>query len=81
MNSEMTYWGHRTTVQKSNHIKWQVDFGTGENRRLIRGPPGPGAKKRTNKLDPHVTPNLGVEPGATLVGFECSHHCAIPAPC
>jgi len=39
-----------------------------------------GAEKRTNKLSPHLTPDLEIEPRATLVGGECSHHCAIPAP-
>ena len=38
----------------------------------------PGAEKRTNKLNPHIMPESN--PGHTLVGGECSYHCAIPAP-
>ena len=34
-----------------------------------------GAEKRTNKLNPHITPESN--PGH--IG-ECSHHCATPAP-
>ena len=38
-----------------------------------------GAKERTNnKLYPHMASMLGLETQATLVGGECSHHCAIP---
>ena len=40
-----------------------------------------GAGTRTNnKLNPHMTPRLGIELNTTLVGGECSHHCTIPAP-
>ena len=30
------------------------------------------------KLNPHMTPSLGNRTRATLMGGECSHHCAIP---
>ena len=37
------------------------------------------SEQRTNKLNTHMTPSLGIEPGATLIGGESSHHCASPA--
>ena len=36
--------------------------------------------KTNNKLNPHVTPALGIKTWATTLGVEHSHHCAIPAP-
>ena len=36
------------------------------------------AEKRTNKLNPHITPESN--PVHIGGGGECSHHCAIPAP-
>ena len=49
-----------------------IFFRRGENRSTRRKPLG--AQQRThNKLNPHMT-------RATLVGGECSHHCANPAP-
>ena len=35
--------------------------------------------RANNKVNSHMTPGPGVEHGATLVGGERSHHCAIPA--
>ena len=39
-----------------------------------------GAEKRTNKLNPHIKAGSENPTRATLVGGECSHHCATPAP-
>ena len=37
-----------------------------------------------NKLNPHMTPSPGIEPGPhwweAYMGGEYSHHCTIPAP-
>ena len=53
-------------------------------RRGKTGEPGEkplGARERTyNKLNPHMALTLGFEARATLVGRECSHHCATHAP-
>jgi len=35
--------------------------------------------ENNNKLNPHMAPGRN-RTRATLVGGECSHHCAIPAP-
>ena len=41
----------------------------------------PSERTRTNnKLNPHMNTGSGNQTQATLVGGECSHHCAIPAP-
>ena len=43
-------------------------------------------KKRSNRCviilvwEHMITPSRGIEHLVTLVGGECSHHCAIPAP-
>ena len=47
-----------------------VVFEERENRSTRRKPLG--AEYRTNKLNPDMTPDLGIEPRATLVGAECS---------
>ena len=39
-----------------------------------------GARARTNKTQPTSDAESGNRTRATLVGGECSHHCAIPAP-
>ena len=40
-----------------------------------------GARKRTNnKVNPHYDAESGNRTRASLVGGECFHHCAIPAP-
>ena len=36
--------------------------------------------RTNNKLNPHMAPSPGIEPRATLVGGECSHHCAMATP-
>ena len=55
------------TVNQINNIhnqvkfKFWVFFGERGNRSTRRKPLG--AEKRTNKLNPHLTPDLGIEPG------------------
>ena len=52
-----------------------------ENRSTWRKTLRAGSRT-TNKLDPHTVYDAesGNQTRATLVGGECSHHCAIPAP-
>ena len=48
---------------------WREENGSTRRKTL-------GARTRTNnKLNPHMTPRPGIEPGPHF-----SHHCAIPAP-
>ena len=37
-------------------------------------------ERTSNKPNPHMASMPGFEPGVTLVGGECSHHCASLAP-
>ena len=46
---------------------------------LVFEKPLGGEKRTNNKLNPHMTPVPGIEPGTALVGGERSHHCAISA--
>ena len=39
-----------------------------------------GAEWRANKLNPHMTPSQGIEPGPHWWEAECPHHCAVPVP-
>ena len=58
-----------------------VSFFLGEGATGVPGEKPPGEERRTdNKLNPHMTPGLGIE-WDLLVEGECSHHCPIPAPC
>ena len=51
-----------------------------EGRKLENPEKNPRSKARTNnKLNAHMALGWN-QTGATLVGGECSHHCAIPAP-
>ena len=51
-----------------------------ENQRTRRKTLGAGTRTN-NKLNPHVMPGPGIEPGPrAAVEGERSHHCAIPAP-
>ena len=53
----------------------------GEGKTGVTGEKPLAEEKRTNnKLNPHETPSPGIESRVALVGGECSHHCAIPAP-
>ena len=55
-------WGHcklKLTVNVNQVKCWFLR--RGENRSTRRKPFG--AEKRTNKLNPHVTPSLGIKPG------------------
>ena len=62
----------KSSLQKSSQM---VVFQERGNRSTWRKPLG--ADKRTNKLNPHLTPDLGIELGPHwLVGGECS----IPSP-
>ena len=66
-------------------IQINLEFGNvgfmekrGKSERLKKRPLG--ARTRTsNKLNPHGTDSRN-RTQATLVGVECSHHCAIPTP-
>ena len=52
--------------------------GNGEGKTKVSGEKNLGAEKTTNnKFNPHMTSSPGIR--ATLVGGECSYHCAIPA--
>ena len=68
-------WNQQSTQIKSSQT---LVFEKRGNRSTRRKPLG--AEQRNNKLNPHMTPDLaGNRSWATLVGGECSHHCAIPA--
>ena len=61
----------------------ELEFGSvgfqGEGKTEVSGEKPLGARKRTNnKLNPHMASTPGVRTRATLVGGECSHHCATP---
>ena len=56
-------WGRaqmKSNQIKSIHIKSNVGF-SGEVKTGVPGEKPLGAEKRTNKLNPHMTPNLGIE--------------------
>ena len=38
------------------------------------------AQERTNKLNSHMKPGLGIELGTIVVRGDCSHRCATRAP-
>ena len=59
----------------------KLEFGNvGEGKTGEPGEKRPGARARTNnKLNPHIKAKSGNQTWATMVGGECSHHCAIPA--
>ena len=80
--------GSSSTVSRSN---WNLEvfFFLGEGKTGVPGEKPLGAEQRTNnKLNPHMTPSPGIEPGThwwkasvlttaldTLVEGERSHHC------
>ena len=63
----------------------EFEFGNvgfwGEGKTRLPGEKPLEAKTLTNsKLNPHFVGEPGSRTRPTLVGGECSHHCAIPAP-
>ena len=81
----------RNTQQSETPMKvcpWKLNFGNvgfwGEGKTRVPGEKPLGAGTRTNKLNPHMTPSLGIEPGPSLVGGlhgrQMHNHCAISAP-
>ena len=66
-------WNQQSTQIKSSQM---LVFEERGNRSTRRKPLG-----ATNKLNPHMTQRTydGNRTRATLVGGDCSHHCAIPA--
>ena len=57
-----------------------VGFYGGRKTRVPGEKPSGAGMTTNNKLNPLMTPRPGIESRATLVGGECFHHCAIPAP-
>ena len=68
-----TNWGH--CQSKLIHIKFNQMQVFEERGKPLR------AEKRINKLNPHTMLSLEIEPGATLVGREFSHHYTNTALC
>ena len=65
--------------------KWlkSIPFGAAHTyiAHIVSIPP-PRGTRTNNKLNPHMTPSTGIEPGPHWWGasaLTCSHHCAIPA--
>ena len=84
-------------MSKHSRLNWNLEvlvfFGKGKSRVPEEKPLG--AEKRTNnEVNPHMTPNPGIEPQVTMVGgdiYYCndnhghrysdySQHCTIAAP-
>ena len=69
-------WGTLSTL---NWILEMLVFDEGNTGIPREKPPG-ATTRTTNKLNPQMTPSPGNRTRDTLVGGECSHHCAIPVP-
>ena len=57
----------------------KLSLALGEGKTRVPGEKPLGAEYRTNKLNPHMTPDPGIEPGSHWSESECFHHCAMPA--
>ena len=67
-----------STVSRSNWNLEMLDFAEGGKPECLEKNP---RSRDEDKLNPRMTPRPGIEHArATLVGGECSHHCAIPVP-
>ena len=76
-----TNWGDRKSNQiKSTQINSTVGFWR-EGKTRVSGEKPFGAEKRTNKLNPHMTPLIPESiPRAILVEGKYSYQCANTAP-